>query len=269
MALLHCKFFSEALGLSTSMYVILPQETHGQIGLSSRDAQEKHRTLFLLHGLSDDESIWVRRTSIERYAAPLGLAVVMPRVDRSFYTDMAAGLAYWTFVSEELPAIARRFFPLSERREDNYVAGLSMGGYGAFKLALSLPKQFSMAAGLSGAVDVAAAAERLSAESAQSKQAREWSNIFGDLTHVRGGSNDLFFLAETLAQHASPQPKLYQCCGTDDFLYDANLRFRDHLRGLGYELTYNEEEADHEWGYWDREIQRVLAWISKTWEHES
>jgi S-formylglutathione hydrolase FrmB len=266
MALLHCKFFSESLGLSTSMYVILPQETSGQIGLPSRATQDKHRCLFLLHGLSDDESIWIRRTSIERYVAPLGLAVIMPRVDRSFYTDMAAGLAYWSFVSQELPAIARRFFPLSERREDTYVAGLSMGGYGAFKLALSMPSQFSMAASLSGALDVAAAAEHLSAESAQSKQAREWSNIFGDLAHVRGGSNDLFFLAETLAERRSPKPKLYQCCGSDDFLYDANVRFRDHARGLSYDLTYHEEKAEHEWSYWDREIQKVLAWISETWD---
>lgn len=93
----------------------------------------KHPTLYLLHGLSDDHTIWLRRTSIERYVASMGLAVVMPAVHRSFYTDMDKGYRYWTFISEELPALARSFFPLSDKREDNFAAGLSMGGYGAFK----------------------------------------------------------------------------------------------------------------------------------------
>ena len=125
MALIQCDFFSESLGFSTSMNVILPQP-----------ARERYRVLYLLHGMSDDHTIWCRRTSIERYVDPLGLAVVMPAVHRGYYTDMAAGYRYWTFISEELPALARSFFPLSHKREDTFVAGLSMGGYGAFKLAL-------------------------------------------------------------------------------------------------------------------------------------
>jgi S-formylglutathione hydrolase FrmB len=137
MALIHCNFFSEVLKLSTSMYVILPQRTQNQIGMQGTVKKDKHPTLYLLHGLSDDHTIWLRRTSIERYVANLGLAVVMPEVHRSFYTDMVNGYNYWTFISEELPEIARSFFPLSDKREDNFVAGLSMGGYGAFKLALS------------------------------------------------------------------------------------------------------------------------------------
>lgn len=139
MALIECRFFSEVLGLSTSMTVILPQQTATQIGMEGRVRAERHPVLYLLHGLSDDDSIWLRRTSIERYVAQMGIAVVMPQVHRSFYTDMEYGGKYWTFISEELPALARSFFPLSHEREDNFVAGLSMGGYGAFKLALRRP----------------------------------------------------------------------------------------------------------------------------------
>src|SRR5204863_4457229 len=100
MALLRCDFFSEALSLSTSMTVILPQPTTGQIGMVGSGGDEPPPVLYLLHGLSDDDTIWLRRTSIERYVAPLGLAVVMPQVHRSFYTDEAYGGRYWTFVSE-------------------------------------------------------------------------------------------------------------------------------------------------------------------------
>src|ERR671939_265941 len=151
---LRCDFFSEALSLSTSMTVLLPQQTTTQIGLAGRAVSGPPPVLYLLHGLSDDDTIWLRRTSIERYVAPLGLAVVMPQVHRSFYTDEAYGGRYWTFVSQELPELVGRFFRVSQRREDTFVAGLSMGGYGALKLALRRPERFAAAASLSGALGV-------------------------------------------------------------------------------------------------------------------
>src|SRR4051812_41777322 len=107
MAFIDCHFYSDSLGVSASMHVILPQVATSQIGLASKAYGGKHPTLYLLHGLSDDHTIWMRRTSIERYASQLGIAVVMPAVNRSFYADMASGPKYWEFVSEELPALAR------------------------------------------------------------------------------------------------------------------------------------------------------------------
>ena len=134
MALLHVDFFSDALGMCTAMDVILPEKTRGQIGMEGRGAEGKCPTLYLLHGMSDDHTIWQRRTSIERYVADKALAVVMPTTHLGWYTDMYIGYKYWTFISQELPAICRRFFPMmSDRREDTFAAGLSMGGYGAFK----------------------------------------------------------------------------------------------------------------------------------------
>jgi S-formylglutathione hydrolase FrmB len=256
MALIHCNFFSEVLGLSSSMYVILPQTTEGQIGMASAATSRRHPTLYLLHGLSDDHTIWLRRTSIERYVAPLGLAVVMPAVGRSFYTDMVRGQRYWTFVSEELPALARAFFPLSAAREDNFAAGLSMGGYGALKLALRCPTKFAAAASLSGSADVAGRIAEI-----DPGWRPEWENIFGDLTAIAGSDNDLMALAEKVARSAGPKPALYQWCGTEDFLYQDNLRFRDHVRRLGLDLTYEEGPGTHEWSHWDRQIQRVLEWL--------
>src|SRR5690606_7723267 len=106
----------------------------------------RHKTLWLLHGRSDDHTIWLRRTSIERYVAPLGLAVVMPNANLSFYNNMAWGARYGDFFENELPELARSFFPLSARREDNFIAGLSMGGYGAMRLALANPGRYAAAA---------------------------------------------------------------------------------------------------------------------------
>ncbi|WP_026486724.1 alpha/beta hydrolase [Caldanaerobius polysaccharolyticus] len=257
MALIHCDFFSEVLGVSTSMYVILPQATSNQIGMKGRTVSSKHPTLYLLHGLSDDHTIWLRRTSIERYVAPLGLAVVMPAVGRSFYTDMKNGYRYWTFISEELPALARSFFPLSDRREDNFVAGLSMGGYGAFKLALRCPDRYAAAASLSGVMDIVSHAKNASAP----MFAEEMYNIFGDPQSIEGSDNDLFYLAAKVANSGGPKPKLYQCCGTEDFLYNENIAFRDYCKKLNLDITYEEGPGQHEWGFWDEYIQRVLKWL--------
>lgn len=257
MALIQCDFFSDVLGLSSTMFVILPQTTTRQIGMTGRTRAKRHPTLYLLHGLSDDHSIWLRRTSIERYVAPLGLAVVMPAVHKSFYTDMVEGDPYWTFVSEELPAIASQFFPLSTQRSETFAAGLSMGGYGAFKLALRCPERFAAAASLSGAMDVTLLFDKTRDPSYPILANR----VFGSRKRLKGSEDDLFHLAEVLAKSHRPRPKLFQCCGTEDFLYEENLRFRDHLLRLGFDLHYEEGPGGHEWGYWDMMIQKVLTWL--------
>ena len=256
MALIHCDFFSEVLHLSTSVVVILPQPAPSQNGTTGSGGSHKHPTLYLLHGLSDDHTIWQRRTSIERYAAALDLAVVMPAVHRSFYTDMAHGYRYWTFISEELPALARSLFPLSDAREDNFVAGLSMGGYGAFKLGLTHPNRYAAAASLSGALDIVKVARSDEEEGWQA----EMKLVFGNPRRVAGSDNDLFHLAQQVA-NSDVRPLLYQCCGTEDFLYEDNLRFKEFANSLGLALTYEEGPGEHEWGYWDQQIQRVLAWL--------
>lgn len=248
MALIQCSFRSEVLQIAASMNVILPQDAC-QTG-------RKLPTLYLLHGLSDDHTMWQRRTSIERYVDGLDLAVVMPAVNRSYYTDMAHGAKYWSFVSEELPQLARSFFPLSGKRADTFVAGLSMGGYGAFKLALRHPSRFAAAASLSGALDKA----RRTAAS-PSEWTPELEDCFGKLDELAGSEHDVFHLARKVAQRQRLRPRLYVCCGTEDFLYQDNVRFRKHAKGLGLDLTYEEGPGEHEWGYWDKQIQKVLEWL--------
>lgn len=260
MPLIDCHFFSDALGLSCSMYVILPRvASAAQIGMAetSRGPGAKRPVLYLLHGLSDDHTIWLRRTSIERYATERGLAVVMPTVGRSYYTDMKHGHRYFQFISQELPAIVQDLFPISAERQDNFVAGLSMGGYGAFKLAMTYPHRFAAAASLSGALDVA----RVIREVDPTREP-EFENIFGPLDAIAGTHNDVLHLATQLAAKPPAQrPMLYQCCGAEDFLYRINLDFRDHLRRLNLSLTYEDGPGQHEWGYWDKMIQNVLAWL--------
>jgi S-formylglutathione hydrolase FrmB len=251
---LRCDFFSEALSLSTSMTVLLPQRTTTQIGLSGRALDGPPPVLYLLHGLSDDDTIWLRRTSIERYVAPLGLAVVMPQVHRSFYTDEAYGGRYWTFLSEELPALVGSLFRISDRREDTFVAGLSMGGYGALKWALRAPRRFAAAASLSGAVDVAA----LRSQRVRPEDPRLFERVF-DGRDIAGGPDDLLALLDRA--EAGELPDLYLCCGAGDALIEDNRRFRDRCTAAGIPLTTDFGPGEHDWAYWDDRIQDVLAWL--------
>jgi S-formylglutathione hydrolase FrmB len=198
----------------------------------------------------------MRRTSIERYAANRGLAVVMPRVDRSYYADMVHGLDYWTFIRDEVPARAEAFFPLRRERSHRFVAGLSMGGYGALKLAFDQPDRFAAAASLSGAVDPPGLSPLIGDE-----RYREFNDMFGSEKEFRGSVNDLYAQADALAQSGRAVPRLYQCCGTEDFLIEHNRAFRDHLKSCGLDVLYEEEPGFHEWAYWDAKIQRVLKWL--------
>ena len=173
MAFLQIQFFSDVLNVASTVNVILPEANQG-IGIKAAENAELPKVLYLLHGYSDDHSIWMRRTSIERYASRYRLAVVMPAVNHSFYTNEAQGEKYFDYVSQELPETVRTFFRVSSAPEDTYVAGLSMGGYGALKLALTYPERFRAAGSFSGVVDIAGRYVRDGEVSSNMKR------IFGD-----------------------------------------------------------------------------------------
>ena len=253
MALLHIDFYSNALGRSVQADVILPETAAPETG---------HPVLFLLHGMTDDHSIWQRRTSIERYADERKIAVVMPGTRLGFYTNTHAGERYFDYISDELVHAMRRMLPaLSRRREDTFVAGLSMGGYGALKCALSRPDVFSKAAALSGALD---ACELVKNPLPLGKPFC-WQDVFGPSEKIPGSENDLFHLAEACMEN---RPEIWMWCGTEDDLFPANLRMRNHLRSLGYTLHWHESPGGHFWKYWNREIQPVLKWLTPGEEDE-
>ena len=212
--------------------------------------------LYLLHGYSDDHTIWMRRTSVERYAAQHNLAVIMPAVNHSFYTNEAQGERYWDYVAEELPEIMHRFFRLSKKPEDTYVAGLSMGGYGAMKLALTHPERFAAAASFSGAVDIFDGLE-----DKPTARLDNFRRIFGELDGLEESNHDLFRLMEK-NKSAQSKPRLYVACGDADFLYQANLKFVPALKKNGWDVTYYEEAGvGHEWAFWDRQIKVFIPWM--------
>lgn len=260
MAFFELKIHSEVLGMAVSVDAIVPQKpSRGNIGISPRETGDTFPTLYLLHGMSDDHTIWHRRTSIERYADEHGIAVVMPTTNLGWYTDMKFGYRWRTYIGEELPGIMRDFFPgMSDKREDTYLSGNSMGGYGSLALAFTYPETFSIAAPLSGAFNPKHLFH------ADNPENTYFFDMFGPFDEYDGSKNDLFWLAEKLKESGAPMPEIYIGCGSEDWLLEVNRKMRDHLTELGYSVTYKESPGGHEWAYWDREIQDVLNYIDRS-----
>lgn len=259
MAFFQMNYHSDALRMGVSVNVILPEKAKTVIGMTA-DGKDTYKTLYLLHGLSDDHTIWMRRTSIERYAADHGIAVVMPTVARSWYTDTAYGMNYFTFITEELPRVCQGFFKgMSDKREDNFIAGLSMGGYGAIKAALACPDKFGGCASLSGALDFASRM-RLNILD-------EMKGIFGsefhDVADITDTKHDIAYLARECKKQGIEFPKMYLWCGTEDFLIEANRDYNKLLTELDVEHAYEESEGNHSWKWWDLHIQDALNYLLK------
>ncbi len=244
MAFLQIGLHSNALGMATALDAIVPQSQNGPL-----------KVLWLLHGLSDDHTIWQRRTSIERYAEGRNVAVFMPCGGRSFYCDVPGGLRYETHVAEELPAIVHSMFNLSDKREDNFIAGLSMGGYGAYKIALRHPDRYAAAASFSGVLDVDSFYRMMERDKVADVLAD-----FGGKNPI-GGRDDPRALLKGLVESGAAIPRLYQACGTEDFLYADNVSFREFARSLGVDLTYEEGPGSHTWLFWDTYVQKAMAWM--------
>ena len=211
---------------------------------------------YLLHGLSDDHTAWTRRSSIERYVAGLPLIVVMPNGERGFYTDAKdrPKAAFETNIVRDIVGFVDRTFQTIPTREGRVVAGLSMGGYGAVKLALKYPDLFCAAVSHSGAVDFA----RRDFD-ADGDWGREWTPVFG--SSPAGGPDDPFALAEQIDR--SHLPALRIDCGVDDFLIEENRAFDAHLTKLGVPHEYAEHPGGHTWEYWDAHVQETITFFKR------
>ncbi|MDL2207014.1 esterase family protein [Eubacteriales bacterium OttesenSCG-928-N13] len=253
MALIRMNFFSESLGMCVPATVILPQRTPEQIQHGNL-----HPVLWLLHGASDDHSIWTRFTSIERYANQLGLCVVMPSAHLSRYQNMAYGGKFYDYISRELPTIMRSFFPLSGARSQNFICGLSMGGAGSLRIGLSAPEQYGAIGCLSAGLSNFRADQMHDPAYVKGQLL-----VFGDRDPA-GEMAEMQGIALQIIRDGRPTPRIFHSCGSEDFLLDQAHATRDFFEGIDlnpFDYRYEQHPGAHTWDYWDAHIQQFLGYI--------
>ncbi len=241
-------FYSSSLKRNVGINVIFPDHSNDVDPLYEDDP----KVLYLLHGLGGNEDEWTRFSRIEYYAKKYNFVIIMPGVGRSFYCNTRYGINYFDFAADELPMICRKWFNISTEKENTFIAGESMGGYGAVRIGLSRPERFAGIAALSGVVDYESFAKLIRNKEWEDMQPEELDILFDEETPL--------MLAEKTAGR-SDRPGLIQMCGTEDFLYADNQRFRKALDDLGYGHTYREGPGDHEWPYWDKAVQYAFMFF--------
>ncbi|EHJ57432.1 hypothetical protein HMPREF9318_00638 [Streptococcus urinalis FB127-CNA-2] len=250
MATIKIEYQSDCLEMERSVNIIYPDGFE----VAKKDIDDHDiPVLYLLHGMGGNENSWQKRTNIERLLRYTNLIVVMPSTDLGWYTNTTYGMKYYTSIIEELPQVLHRIFPnMTTKRENTFIAGLSMGGYGAFKLALK-SNQFSYAASFSGALSFS----KESLVNGNEESLSYWEGIFGPLDDK---DVEKHFLTNMVSE-SDKKTKFYAWCGYEDFLYSANEQAISDLKALGLDIEYKTDHGKHEWYYWNKQLDVLFEWL--------
>ncbi len=267
MAVIRMNYQSKALGMPTNVSVILPAASQQGSGYKPG---VKYQVMYLLHGGFGDDSDYINNTNIVRYADEHKLAVIMPSVHNSCYTDYDGGPSYFTFVSEELPEVCEALYPISTRREDTFVAGLSMGSHGAMKLAINYPERFTAALLMSGASyrpGVPSVVKTVDGQFDFSFDTKAPSGGISAIIHdqelIRGTVNDVYAIARENVEKGRRLPRLFFRVGDCDHALYRALRADQDLREWGYDTRMEIVKGmGHEWDLWDETLRIALReWL--------
>ena len=250
MALIQFTYVSGLLERAVPVQVILPADKLSPQGEFL--PMKKYKTLYLLNGYLGCHTDWVSGTRIQRWAEERDLAVVMPSGENSFYLDRPGDrLAYGKWIGEELVQITRRMFPLSDKREDTFIGGLSMGGFGAIRNGLKYADTFSRIVALSSALHVFEGDPELFGAFLCKDPEKEWKQVTESDANPR-------WLVENLK---GEKPGIYLACGRQDELFEYTEQFHGVLNKAGFDHHYVADEGKHDWDYWDHHIRLALQWL--------
>lgn len=261
MAFIQMNMLSKSLMRTVPVNVILPADKMVFPGMPVRE-DKPYKTLYLLHGVFGNYTDWVCGTRIQRYAEENDLAVVMPSGDNAFYVDQpAANNFYGKFIGEELIELTRKMFPLSRKREDTFIGGLSMGGYGAMRNGLKYSDTFGYIVALSAALHVEEMAARTEDGCFFIESKRYAEACFGDLTKLLESDKNPKYIVKQLTSAGKPLPKIFMACGDKDSLLGPNREMAAFLEEHGADVTFEVGPGAHEWDFWDTYIKKAIDWL--------
>ena len=247
----------KSLQRRTSISVILPSDNIHFLQDTEEIVPQPYKTLYLLHGLYGSDDIFLANTSIQKFAEDNGIAIVIPTGENSFYVDHEKSHAYYgEFIGQELLDITRNIFPLSHKREDTFIAGFSMGGYGAIRNGLKYSQNFSKIGMISAALITEDIVDYADDENVL--RSRDfYESIFGDLDKIKNSDKDPKYLIETCRDI----PEIFMACGDDDFLLDKNIDFYEFLKSKNIDADFIQAPGEHTWEFCDRFIKEFIKTI--------
>jgi Predicted esterase len=263
MASIQATFFSTSMRRLVSFDAFLPVETIEIPGVSPAP-RPPMKTIYLLHGYSGICSDWLYGARVQELALRLNYAVIMPSGENSFYLDdVEKGELFGEYVGRELVEFTRKLFGLSPRREDTYIGGYSMGGYGALRTGLKYRETFGGIVALSSALIIKSISKLKPGESTPIASYDYYRRVFGDLGALVGSDKDPEALAKKIKAEGSPEPLLYMACGTEDFLLAENRDLHEGLVRAGFDHNYVEGPGVHDFKFWDDYLERALVWLGE------
>lgn len=264
MATFLVNFVSQSLGRAVSLNVILPTDKMYFPGMPQREEGKPFKTLYLLHGVLGNYTDWLHGTRIQRWAEENDLAVVMPSGDNGFYVDQPWNCNMFSkFIGEELISFTRKTFPLSHKREDTYIGGLSMGGYGSLYNGLKYHDVFGAIVALSSALIVNESLLKRTEDAFIFIESKQYATCcFGqDLEAALKSDVNPKVLVDRLVKEKVEIPDIFMACGLDDSLLPANEDFADYLKKKGVKVHFETAPGAHEWDFWDTYIKKGLDWL--------
>jgi S-formylglutathione hydrolase FrmB len=259
MAVFQVDLYSKSLSRRTSFSAIIPLDVPPGIFPAP---PEVFKPVYLLHGYTDSHTGFMYSFPLQELAIKHNVAFILPDGENSFYlNDYTRNALYEDYITDELPEFVNKVFPLSKKREDITISGISMGGFGAIHCGLAHPELYGNILSFSAALITDGISKLNEGESNPVAPYEYYRHTFGDLKTLLGSRNDPKALAACLKPEEAP--RIFMCCGTDDFLYNDNLSFHETLESLGIAHAFVEERGMHEWEYWNRMIPRALEWMEK------
>lgn len=261
MALVQVNFFSKTLLRTITINAIVPVD---KMFLTTKGEQPKEfKTLYLLHGVFGNYTDWISGTRLQRWAQDQNLCVIMPSGENKFYVNNEATCdCFMDFISEELVDVTRRLFPLSPKREDTFIGGLSMGGYGALINGLNHTETFGSIICLSAGLILDLIYNSTNDKNTLPVFRRKFFEAtFGPIEQLPGSEKDYNALITNLVKSNKEIPNIFMACGTEDSLIEANREFHDLLTQLNVNHTYVEGPGNHNWDFWDEYIYKAMQWL--------
>ncbi len=248
MARFQCNVISYVLQRTVDITVIVPSvtipEALGGEASPSHVLEERYPVLYLLHGMGNNHATWCGYSNIELYAEERNIAVVMISGENKCYRNVPGGDKFFDFIEKELPEFVTNYFPVSDKPEHSYIAGLSMGGYGSLLHGMSRPERFAAIGAFSAAVEI---------------------SLNMDEEELKNRNLDIYYLTDKALEEGKRIPPMYIACGEDDFLYEMNCKYKDALTEKKVDVTWVSLPGyAHEWRFWDMQVEEFLKWIPRT-----